>query len=82
MQAFAYQVISHNNDRNGNPFRLVLVFNSDLQVIKAVECRSSMPNYLHEDHIKMSKQLPSYHLSPSEYNETKKAYGDKLEHSY
>ncbi len=74
-----FQVISRNNDVNGNPYRLVLVYNMQGGVDKAYEARSSSPNICN----KLSKeipQLPSVHVSPSEYNQFKKAFKDVLEY--
>lgn len=80
----AYQVISRNNDTNGNPFRLILVYNAEFKTIRAVECRSSSPNYLHNDDIKSCVSMPKFHLSPSEYKATKSCYKQLgiLEHSH
>ena len=47
--AVAYQVISRNNDRSGNPFRLILMYDARFKVIHVVESRQSMPNYVYHE---------------------------------
>ena len=75
-----FQIISRNNDVNGNPYRLILVYAANTgKVISAFEARSSMPNVTRRMRGDLT-ELPSFHVSPSEYNETKKALKDILEH--
>jgi hypothetical protein len=77
-----FQMISRNNDVNGNPYRLLLVYNIEGGVIEAYEARSSMPNIKSELTRRGLSQLPTFHVQPSEYNETKKAYKDILQHCH
>lgn len=66
------QVLSRNNDINGNPYRLCLVYSSDTGgVIEAYEARSSSPNIVGKLRGSCT-QLIGFHLTPSDYNETKR----------
>ena len=86
--ATMFQVVSRNNDRNGNPYRLMLVYNRRLMlvynrngnIVELYEARSSMPNYIRVLEQRNLIRLVSFHLSPSEYNETKAAYKELLQH--
>jgi len=65
-----FQIFSRNNDTNGNPYRLMLSYDSEGNVVAAYESRSSSPNKaqeLRETH----QELPSFHLAPGEYNQTR-----------
>ncbi len=74
------QVLSRNNDINGNPYRLVLVYSSDTGgVIEAYEARSSSPNIVGTLRASTT-QLMGFHLSPGEYNDTKRAVKAILKH--
>lgn len=73
-----YQVLSRNNDVNGNPYRLTVCFNKDGKIVKLVESRDSMPNYHNSDEIKKTTWLLNLHLAPSEYNQFKKDYSELL----
>ena len=72
-----FQVISRNNDTNGNPYRLILVYGKDANslfaVVEAIEARSSSPNIVGTLH-RLMPMLPSFHVSPTEYKETKGAF--------
>jgi hypothetical protein len=74
------QVLSRNNDINGTPYRLVLVYSSDTGgVIEAYEARSSSPNIV--GHLQGScTRLMGFHLAPSDYNETRRAVKAVLKH--
>lgn len=76
----SYQMLSHNNDMNGNPYRLMLVYSQNGEVLEAYEARSSNPNHRSILENRNLTTLITFHLSPSEYNETKKAYKDILQH--
>jgi hypothetical protein len=77
-----FQVLSRNNDVNGNPYRLVLVYDgTDGSVVRAIEARSSSPDICYELEQDQLRQLPSWHLAPSTYNKTRKAYIPILEYS-
>jgi len=75
-----YQVLSRNNDANGNPCRLVLLYNSDGSVDKAIEIRQSPVGYFIRSEYPDIKELPSFHLTPKEYTNTKNSflYSNKL----
>lgn len=68
-----YQVISRNADVNGNPYRLVILYDAQGLPVQVFESRSSSPNVVYQllesgVHIKMLE----FHLQPSEYNRIKK----------
>lgn len=68
-----FQIISRKNDMNGNPYRLILVYNQNGNVETCYEARSSMPNQagkLRLTHI----ELRGFHVSPSEYKTTRDAF--------
>ncbi len=67
-----FQVISRNNDRNGNPYRLVLLYTQQASLIGGYEARSSSPNICGRLRKDGHAELPSFHVSPAEYNQTKK----------
>ncbi len=71
-----FQVISRNNDANGNPYRLVLCYGPS-GVVDVIEARNSTPNCVGKLG-KIMRQLPTFHVAPAEYNETKKAYASIL----
>jgi hypothetical protein len=75
-----FQMFSRNNDANGNPYRLMLVYGESGEVVEAYEARSSCPNQIRVLRNKGLTQLPTFHLQPSEYNQTRKAYQDRLAH--
>ena len=77
IKGITFQVVSRNNDNNGNPYRLILSYDKTGRVVEAAEARSSSPNYV-GDRNRIMNQLPTFHLSPSEYNSTKKAFSDIL----
>jgi hypothetical protein len=68
-----WQIISRNNDTNGNPYRLVLAYLEGGKVV-GFEERSSSPNIVSKFNKLPARQLLTFHVSPSEYKETKK-YG-------
>lgn len=68
-----FQVLSRNNDINGNPYRLILCYDGDGMVTDVYEARSSQPNICHRLRT-ISRELPAFHLEPKEYNDTKKRY--------
>jgi hypothetical protein len=69
----AYQVISRNNDSNGNPYRLILVYDAGFRVVHVVESRQSMPNYVYHE-CRGLIELPSFHIEPRRYNALKSRY--------
>lgn len=74
-----YQVFSRNNDVNGNPYRLIVVYNETGKIVKGCEARSSMPNYIGQLYKAGFKELLTVHLSPAEYNSIRKRMS-MLEH--
>jgi len=68
-----FQIISRNNDTSGNPYRLMLVYNQDGNVEACYEARDSMPNQANKLRL-THKELPGFHVSPSEYKTTKDAF--------
>jgi len=68
-----FQIISRNNDIHGNPYRLMLVYDQYGNVEACYEARSSMPNQASKLRL-THKELPGFHVSPSEYNTTKDAF--------
>jgi len=68
-----FQIISRKNDINGNPYRLILVYNQNGNVEACYEARSSMPNQASKLRL-THKELPGFHVSPSEYKTTKDAF--------
>jgi len=79
MTPIAFQVFSRNNDTNGNPYRLALIYSERGTVIKAYEFRQSSISYYMTNLCPHVQQLPTFHLSPSEYNETRKEFKNVLE---
>lgn len=69
-----FQKFSRNNDINGNPYRLILCYNKNLEVIEVHECRSSSPNFEYELYKAGKKALPCFHLSPAEYKDAKRCW--------
>ena len=73
-----FQTISRNNCPNGNPFRLMLVYSAEGKIVAVYESRSSSPNQasvLRKQFI----ELPTFHVAPSEYNQTKRYCGVEVE---
>lgn len=79
----SYQIISRNNDINGNPYRAIILYDKNGNIILIMQSRSSRPNchkfveyyttYQNHDGVPRRiqvPQLPSFHLSASEYNAT------------
>ncbi len=77
IKGITFQVLSRNNDTNGNPYRLILSYDKTGQVIEAAEARNSSPNYVANCH-QTKQQLPTFHLAPAEYNATKNCFADIL----
>lgn len=71
------QVISRNNDINGNPFRLIIVSEDGLTV-QVLEARQSRPNWLYNNEM---LTLDTIHVQPAEYNRLKRKYKNILEHT-
>jgi hypothetical protein len=74
-----YQSFGRNNDRNGKPYRLVMVYNTDATIKQCIEFRQS------SIHATVAKMFPDInciecvHLQPSEYNRIKRRYSDILQ---
>jgi hypothetical protein len=77
-----FQMFSRNNDINGNPFRLILLYSDKAEVIEAYEARSSSPNICNFLSERGFKRLPSAHMQPKDYNEMKAEFKTILQHSH
>ena len=63
-----YQVFSRNNDTNGNPYRLVLLYNTNGEVVQAIQYRSTFVDYTIKKLYPAIRGLYSpIHLTLSEY---------------
>lgn len=69
-----YQVFSRPSDVNGNPYRLVLVYDAGGEVTEAYEERASTPNIVGQLHSRKLRQLPTFALTPAEYKATRRAF--------
>ena len=67
-----FQILRRNNDVNGNPYRLVMVYDVAGNLTEAYEARSSSPNICHTLRKRGLRELPMFHLGPAEYNATKR----------
>ena len=67
-----YQVLSRNNDVNGTPYRLVVVYNENGVPVQAYEARSSSPNIQYNLDSAGYAQLLTLHLEVKEYNRLKR----------
>lgn len=78
---YCYQIISRDNDRNGNAYRLAIVYKNN-SVLCAIEFKDSLVvNYIHELLRKHTKQevfygLVPFHLTLREFKQTK----DRFKH--
>jgi hypothetical protein len=69
-----YQVLSRNNDVNGNPHRLVLSY-TDGVLHTVAHCSSSRPNYVREvEYEKDYVHIEDFHLTVGEFNKRQKEY--------
>lgn len=73
-----FQIISRNNDINGNPYRLMICYSINGKIIEAYEARSSIPNQAATLR-RQYNELPTFHVSPSEYKQTKLAVASQVE---
>jgi len=73
-----FQMFSRDNDSSGNAYRLMLCYDSDGNVTAAYEARNSSPNMATKLR-KTHKQLPTFHLSKSEYSQTRSAFEHLIE---
>lgn len=75
----SYQVLSRNNDRNGRPYRLAIIY-INAQSILTIEFRESeVLEMLHKIIGEIFKRetfqgMPWFHLAPAEYNNVKSCY--------
>lgn len=76
----AFQVLSRNNDRNGNPFRLMIVYGQEGGIVEAYEARSSMPNHRKVLRNRGLIELVDFHLVAKEYNTMKDCCKAILQH--
>lgn len=80
-----FQEISRNNDVNGNPYRLVVVYDENGRYSEVYEARSSSPNIVYELYKKGYQQIMSIWTTPCEYNRIKrslKGWGFEIKQSY
>lgn len=75
----SFQILSKKSDRNGIPYRLILVYSQFGTVIEAYEERSSLPNTRGNLSRRDLVELPSFHLPTKEYNDTKSKYSAILQ---
>lgn len=76
--ATLYQVFSRQNDVNGNPYRLIMVYTVEegkLKLHEAVQARSSRPNYVRELEHGGAQSLGEVYLAPYVYNSMVKDLG-------
>lgn len=72
-QQFYYQMVSRNNDVNGNPYRMIFVYDDKGNPVEVYEARSSTPNKEYDFYSKDNfHKLITLHLSPEEYNDLKR----------
>ena len=74
------QVLTRSNDRNGTPYRLILVY-VDSVTLACIELRDSRFGYDLEEiltqvfpDVDYFLGMPTFNLTPSEYNSVKKCY--------
>lgn len=65
-----YLLIKRVNDRNGNPFRLIILIENGI-IGKVYESRFSSPNIIHHLHKQGYQELIEVLVSPSEYKRLK-----------
>lgn len=71
-----YQVISRDNDINGNPYRLIILYDADCLPVQCFEARSSTPNIDNQLYGAGYPRLLNIHVQPKEYNRIKRAMGN------
>jgi hypothetical protein len=76
-----FQVLSRQNDHNGNPYRLTVIYDEKADICKLVEEQCSRPNIVHALVQEGYPQLPDIFLSISEYNSWKRGFKRILEHA-
>jgi hypothetical protein len=77
-----FQVFSRNNDTNGKPFRLILLYGDNAEVLEAYEARSSSPSICNFLSGRGIGRLPAAHMQPKDYNKMKAEFKTILRHSY
>jgi len=65
-----FNILSRNNDTNGNPFRMAIVYDAKGNFILAIEERSSCLRHILRDAGLI--ELEEFHLTPKQYNEWKR----------
>lgn len=74
---YTFQVLSRNNDTSGNPYRLIVIYDSVAFPVACYESRSSRPNIEYVLFgLENCHKMLTLHLSPSEYNRIKRSMGD------
>lgn len=69
-----FQVVSRDNDRNGNPYRLVLVYDDTACVVQMFEARSSSPNIVLLLRRMDLLELVEFKVSPAVYRQVRNSY--------
>lgn len=74
-----YQIFSRNNDRDGNPYRLVLLYNIKGEVVQAIQYRQTFVETTIKRLYPSTKSLyGTIHLTPTEYNNIRKTFSSVL----
>lgn len=74
-----YQIFSRNNDRDGNPYRLVLLYNINGEVVQAIQYRQVFTETTIQRLYPSAKSLYGViHLTPTEYNDIRKTFSSVL----
>ncbi len=71
-EANFYQVISRDNDINGNPYRLIVIYNAKGLPIQCFEARSSSPDIDNQIWGSLARAL-NVHVTPKEYSRIKRS---------
>lgn len=65
-----YQVFSRNNDSNGNPYRLVLLYNTNGELVQVIQYRNTfVDSTIKKIYPSIQGLYSPIHLTPSEYNQ-------------
>lgn len=74
------QLFSRNNDINGNPYRLVVIYDASNGGIIEVNEHKTSSEYSIRGQYKDVNWILDVHLKPSDYNRIKKDNRDILQH--
>ena len=74
-----FQVFTRNDSPSGKYFKLILVYENSGKVARAYEEAPSAPNIRHILlHKELLNELPSVHLSPTQYSSFRNEFKDIL----